>query len=307
MRVGRRRGLPDGPHRRHARPEHFAAPAFLAIALLLAWAGVAHASGSGWVQAVGAIAAGVIAVGMIGPGFATRRLRVSATASSRDARAGDTLVVELVSKRALRCTPLWPLGETVLLEPRVAAPVRFTLPTRGVLRTVSVRLATASPLGLLWWSADHVVALPFPVTVAPRTSAGSTRSGEVSSGGEGRGRRVPSLSGELRGVRPYRSGDSRRRVHWRGSAHTGTLMVRESEQQPDAAVRVVADLPDDPEMAERQAEEAMRTVVALLAAGRRVLLETVEDGRRSCVPVSDRRHAGRRLARAGTNPYEATR
>ncbi len=80
-------------------------------------------------------------------------------------------------------------------------------------------------------------------------------------------------------------------------------MVRESEQRPDASVRVVADLPDDPEAAERQAEEAMGTVVALLGTGRHVLLETVEDGRRRCMPVSDRRHAGRRLARAGANPY----
>ncbi len=70
MTTARRRRPHDGRRsRRHVRPERYAAPVFLSVALLLAWAGVAHASGSGWVQAIGAIAAGVIAVGMIGPGL----------------------------------------------------------------------------------------------------------------------------------------------------------------------------------------------------------------------------------------------
>jgi len=299
----RRRPPPGRRLRRHAKPERYAAPVFVAVTLLLAWAGVAHASGSGWVQAVGTIAAGVIAVGMIGPGLAANRLKAVAAACPHDARAGEELLVEMTVKRPLRCTPIWPPGDRVLLEPGAAAPVAFRLPTRGVLRTVSVRLATAAPLGLLWWSVDQVVVLPAPVEVAPRTGAGSSHGREASTDSEGRGRPVPSGSGDPRGVRPYRIGDSRRRVHWRGSAHTGTLMVRESEQQPDVSVRVVADLPDDPEAAERRAEEAMGTVSALLAGGRRVVLETVEEGTRRCAPVSDRRHAGRRLAGAGDNPY----
>jgi uncharacterized protein (DUF58 family) len=289
--------------RRGVRPERYAAPVFLAVTLLLAWAGVAHASGSGWVQAVGAVAAGVIAVGMVGPGFAAGRLRATATSCPRDARAGEELSVEVTAGRPLRCTPVWPPGDPVLVEPGAPATVRFRLPTRGVLRTVSVRLATAAPLGLLWWSVDQVVVLPAPVEVAPRVGTGSSRGGEAFTGSEGQTRPVPSASGDPRGVRPYRLGDSRRRVHWRGSAHTGTLMVRESERQPDSSVRVVADLPEDPQAAERRAEEVMATVAALLAAGRRVLLETVEEGNRRCAPVSDRRHAGRRLARAGENPY----
>ncbi len=303
MKARDRRPPPGRRLRRHVRPERYAAPVFLAITLLLAWAGVAHASGSGWVQAVGAIAAGVIAVGMVGPGVAARRLRATATSCPRDARAGEELLVEITAGRALRCTPIWPSGDPVLLEPGAAAPVTFRLPTRGVLEAVSVRLATAAPLGLLWWSVDQVVVLPAPVEVAPRLGTGSSHGGEASTGAQGHSRPVPSVNGDPRGVRPYRIGDSRRRVHWRGSAHTGTLMVRESEQQPDTLVRVVADLPDDPQAAERRAEEAMGTVAALLADGRRVLLETVEEGTRRSAPVSDRRHAGRRLARAGDNPY----
>jgi hypothetical protein len=80
-------------------------------------------------------------------------------------------------------------------------------------------------------------------------------------------------------------------------------MVRETEEQPDSPVRVVAELAEDPQTAERQASEAMGAVVDLLSGGRRVVLETIERGIRIAAPVSDRRQAGRRLAQAGVNPY----
>jgi len=65
------------------------------------------------------------------------------------------------------------------------------------------------------------------------------------------------LSGDLRGVRPYQHGDGRRRVHWHASAHTGDLMVRESEIRTDDPVRIVAALASDHDKADRLAEEAM--------------------------------------------------
>ena len=241
---------------------------------------------------------------MIGPGVAARRLEVSATALARDARAGEALSVELTANRPLRCTPIWPPGEPALLEPLTPARVALALPTRGVLGTVSVRLATAAPLGLLWWSVDRVVALSVPVEVAPRIGTGSTHTGGVSHVGEGRGRRIPTGSGDLRGLRPYRSGDNRRRVHWRGTAHTGQLMVRESELQPDASVRIVADLPDDPKTAEQPRRGGHGDGVG--AARRRPsrLSRNSRGGYAALrLPVSDRRHAGRRLLAPGVNPY----
>ena len=57
-------------------------------------------------------------------------------------------------------------------------------------------------------------------------------------------------------------------------------------------------LPADADAAERLAERALGTVVALLDKGTPVLLATTEDVGPACRAVGDRRSAGRRLARA---------
>jgi uncharacterized protein (DUF58 family) len=115
---------------------------------------------------------------------------------------------------------------------------------------------------------------------------------------EGQGQPRPTLTGDLRGIRPYQHGDGRRRVHWHASAHTGDLMIRESESRQDDPIRMVVDLPRDLDAADRIAEEAMGEVVVQLAAGRRIVLETTEVTGRVVTPVADRLSAGRRLARS---------
>jgi hypothetical protein len=57
-------------------------------------------------------------------------------------------------------------------------------------------------------------------------------------------------------------------------------------------------LPSDPDGAERLAERAMATIVALVDRGAAVLLATTEEDGPRVAAVGDRRSAGRRLARA---------
>jgi uncharacterized protein (DUF58 family) len=298
----RRHGA-HGPVRRRPRPERFVGPVAMSVFVLLAFAAVAHASGSGWVQAIGAVTAGLAAVGIIGPGLIASRLRVSCVECPRDGTSGEPLAIELVANRPLRCTPSRPRGEPTVVPVGDPVPVRLTPATRGVVPAVRVQLATAAPLGLLWWSVDRVVILPRTIEISPRIAHGNVFGTESTGDDEGQGRPVLASSGEVRGVRDYRHGDSRRRVHWRATAHTGSLMVRETETLPDNPVKVVAELSDDPETAEQQAGEVMGAVGNLLSAGKRVVLETVEHGERVSALVSDARHAGRRLAHAGLNPY----
>jgi uncharacterized protein (DUF58 family) len=270
---------------------------------LLAFAAVAHASGSGWVQAIGAIAAGLAVVGILGPALSARRLHVTCVECSRDGTSGETLAIKLVANHPLQCTPMRPEGEPTVIG--VGEPVLITMtpPTRGVMASVRVRLATAAPLGLLWWSVDQVVTMPHTIEISPRMAHGTVYGSEASGDDEGRGRPVLALTGDVRGVRAYQHGDSRRRVHWRATAHTGSLMVRETEELPDNPVTIVAELPDDPAQAEQTSAEVLGAVADLLTTGKRVILETVEPGERVSALVSDVRHAGRRLARSRPNPY----
>ena len=48
-------------------------------------------------------------------------------------------------------------------------------------------------------------------------------------------------------ARPYRTGDAVKRLHWKATAHRGTLMVRHDQQQSQRQVHVVVDLHGDAE------------------------------------------------------------
>ncbi len=281
-----------------ALPERAFGPVAGTALLLFVWAGVAHASGSGWVQAVGSLVAGLLLLGLAAPAFVAPRLTVICERSPSDSTAGEPVELDLVANRSLRCTPRSAGGAPVLLTRRIPARLVVIPHRRGVTSSVTVRLATAAPFGLLWWSRDQVVPLARPLHVAPQPIEPASRLAEPVPLGEGHRRPLPTLTGDLRGVRPYQHGDGRRRVHWNASAHTGDLMVRESESRTDDPVRIVVDLPADQDDADRLAGEAMGTVLSQLGASRRVLLETTEFSGKVVAPVADRVAAGRRLARA---------
>ncbi len=294
---------PAARRRPRCAPDRPALPVGLAVALLLVWGAVAHASGSGWVQAVGALVTGLVLVGMLGPRFALRRLVVEVTDSDRDGTAGAPAVLELVATSSCRVTPLRPGGAPTSLAARRPGRLELAPENRGVLSAVTVRLSSAAPLGLLWWSSTRRLELPTPLVVAPAEEAAERLPLAAGEAEEAAGAAELTDAGVLRGVRGYEVGDSPRQVHWPSTAHTGTLMVRESETERDRPVKVVADLLGEVEATERLASEAMGTIGSLLAARRSVILETIEDGVVVVAQVADARSAGRRLARAGTNPW----
>jgi uncharacterized protein (DUF58 family) len=107
----------------------------------------------------------------------------------------------------------------------------FRLKARGRHR-VGITLSSAAPIGLVAMrrsvEAGDVLVLPACGWIDPE---GLWRwfSGRGSRADQGRKvlRRLTSEVADVRGVRPYRAGDSIRSIHWRSSARHGELMVRE--------------------------------------------------------------------------------
>jgi len=288
--------------RRRVHPLTWIGPVAGSGITLAAWVAVAHSSGSGWVQAVGALLGAFLLVGLVAPAWPARRARITCTSAPFDGRAGQPLTLTVEVDRPVRLRGIFPGGRghqagggqrgtrSVGLE---ATPGR-----RGVLDAVIVEVASSAPFGLLWWARDVELPLPHLLHVAPRTGQpGDQLATADDSPGEA-ATRVSTVVGEPRGIRPYAPGDPRRAVHWPATSHAGTLMVRESERPTDDPVFCELVLPADPAAAELEAERTMAAVSECLGRRQPVVLATRESTGRVVRPVADTVDLGRRLARA---------
>jgi uncharacterized protein (DUF58 family) len=272
------------------------------IITVVALASVAHSSGSGWVQSVGALLAAVLATGLVAPLFSARRARVSCTECPSDTVAGRSTLMTMTANGPHRIQPLLPLGPEIRAGGRVRGSRPVTVEVvpdrRGVIRSVVVEVASSSPFGMLWWATEVVVPLPRPLHVAPRMGAHDHAEEAADDRPGSADRRVSSVTGEARGIRLYQPGDLKRRVHWPATSHTGTLMVIETERATDSPVVIDVLLPADVEGAEREAERVMAVVSEYLSRGVPVMVSSLEPGGRVVGLVLDRIELGRRLARA---------
>jgi len=142
-----------------------------------------------------------------------------------------------------------------------------TLPRRGRHRLTGVRITTRFPFGLFVKAArpalaDEVVVFP---AVRPVSAESLRRLGE---GGEASARRR-GRGNDLYNLRGYRAGDDPRFIHWRSSAKTEGLMVRELEADTSQNTRLVlvGRGRRGAETLERGLSEAASLAVALVRAG----------------------------------------
>ncbi|MGE0548900.1 MAG: DUF58 domain-containing protein [Kofleriaceae bacterium] len=115
---------------------------------------------------------------------------------------------------------------------------RHTFARRGLYTLTGYRIATKFPFALFRKSRDvdaSLEVLVYPARVAvPRPPPRASARGEASADRLGR-------RGEFFGLRERRVGDDRRDVHWRSSARTGRLLVREYEDELSRRVVIAVD------------------------------------------------------------------
>ncbi len=115
---------------------------------------------------------------------------------------------------------------------------RHTFVRRGLYTLTGYRLATKFPFALFRKSRDveaplEILVYPARVPVPRPPPRAATRGDAVA---ERLGRR-----GEFFGLRENRAGDDRRDVHWKSSARTGRLLVREYEDELARRVVIAVD------------------------------------------------------------------
>jgi uncharacterized protein (DUF58 family) len=120
---------------------------------------------------------------------------------------------------------------------------RGRLAQRGQYKIGPMKVSTRFPFGLFRFS--FALGKTATLTVLPKlgrlTQSWRALRHDSFAGNERREHR-PGIDGDFYGVRPWQRGDSRRWVHWRTTARTGEVMVRQFEQPHSRDAAIVLDL-----------------------------------------------------------------
>jgi len=178
----------------------------------------------------------------------------------------------------LEVESLWPRERRAAVAPPLVA-------HRGVHRLPAPLARAEDPLGLA--RAYRRLGGPLTLTVVPRLAhLSSCTLFPGMSARRDRGLRGPSAPGasELRSVRPHRPGEPLSRIHWKATARTGTLMLREMEEPAGGDVTLLLDVPSElaagtaPDTNVELAVEALGAIADFaLRAGRAVTVLLPQD------------------------------
>ncbi len=183
---------------------------------------------------------------------------------------------------------------------RGSRPVLVSAPAEGLLETPTLQrgvfpfaifeTTVFGPLGLAEVTRTDSVPLAAPIAVGPMAPRDAVAHRPELS----RGRALPDPTA-LAGVRPYRAGDTRRRVHALQSARHGALLVRDEDRLAHEPVELVVALGTG-EGAEGVAARAAARALHHLAAGRPLRLVTREATGLARAAVRSPDDVARRLA-----------
>lgn len=160
----------------------------------------------------------------------------------------DDLPAEMEARNVSPSLPVAPSSDFP-----VFTQYRFEATRRGRFRLRSMTVSGSDALGLVQMSRRYesapseILVLPAPIPFDVRLPHAAGWGVSESDFGRSRGQGI-----EPRGVREYAEGDSERHIHWRSSARTGQLMVKEFEtgsvaraclflQTPERADRALLD------------------------------------------------------------------
>lgn len=120
--------------------------------------------------------------------------------------------------------------------------VRTVCQRRGRFRLGPLTLISGDPLGL--FPRQRELPASSTITVYPATVdlPGFSPPAGLLPGGEAMRRRTHYVTTNVSGVRDYVPGDSFNRIHWRSTARTGRLIVKEFELDPSADIWILLDL-----------------------------------------------------------------
>ncbi len=177
----------------------------------------------------------------------TRRTQVRVVANPSELYAGDPVAVELDiagPRRSVgvRLATFDQDAESAAADIPSRRPFHGVAATRRLHTEITVEVHGFGLAGLLSTIRRFTVPLARPLAVGPRpVEAAQPLPDLFRSWGDGEPR--PSHTGDVvRGVRPYVPGDPVHRIHWRATARTGDLVVKEVDETGAPRLTIALDL-----------------------------------------------------------------
>lgn len=149
---------------------------------------------------------------------------------------------------------------------------------RGVIPVGPMTISRGDPLGILRreqaWPETQTIYVHPVTTPIPSTSAGLMRDLEGATTST-----IVDADLAFHAIRDYLPGDSRRHVHWKSTAKTGRLMVRQYEETRRSRIAVLLDLHAERYTSDDEFELAVSAAASLA-------LQAVRDGRDVLITTS---------------------
>ncbi len=229
-----------------------------ALIVLTATVGLGVGIVFGWVEWMVAGATAVLLLAASIPFlFGTRSYDVDLSLQHGRVVAGQGVTGEVVVRNHGRGAALpgridIPVGDGLvefgvpLLRPghTIAQPLEIPALRRGIITVGPATTVRSDPVGLL--RREHAFADVHEVYVHPRTvSLPSTSAGIVRDLEGSPTRRTVDADMSFHAIRPYAPGDARRHIHWKSTAKTGRLMVRQYEESRRSRMAVILAVAQD--------------------------------------------------------------
>lgn len=223
-----------------------------ALVALAATVGLAAGIAFGWVEWMVAGAAALVLLAASVPFlFGARSYDVDLSLAHERIVAGGGVTGEIVVRNEGRRIALpgrldIPVGAGLvefgvpLLRPghTVSQPLEIPGLRRGIVKVGPATTVRSDPVGML--RREHAFRDVHEVFVHPRTtSLPSTSAGLIRDLEGNPTRRLVDADMSFHAIREYAPGDSRRQVHWKSTAKTGRLMVRQYEESRRSRMAVV--------------------------------------------------------------------
>ncbi|MFZ2488369.1 MAG: DUF58 domain-containing protein [Anaerolineae bacterium] len=223
----------------------------------LAFALFGAASNSGVAWSVAYLLTGMVVISFVWSWFNLRWVRVSRITRSRRSQVGRIAEEQFEVTNSGWLPKLWlevrdhsdlPQHDASRVLNSIGARrmrrwiVRTYCQRRGRFRLGPITLSSSDPLGL--FPRERELAATSTMIVYPATIdlPGFQPPIGLLPGGDAMRRRTHYVTTNVSSIRDYVPGDSFNRIHWRSTARTGRMMVKEFELDPTADVWIVLDL-----------------------------------------------------------------